>query len=772
MNNLEGQQIRQIPYTPTFVQNALGEPLRSEQRINEFFPRGLSRGDLLVIFIAIVLFIPNASIVQATQGAGGATYIYWLIGTITFLLPGALVAAQLYRFMPVDGSIYVWTHRALGPLFGFFAGFCAWFPGVLVLLSTSDSIVTLIQGIGTQTSGTNANWLDDPRLQGLVVVAVLLLAGLISVFSLRLIMKIARVVIILYGVGIFLVGMAGVVWLLRGHPPAAPLTSSTLGFSGQNLVLYGVIVLALLGIEVPLNMAGEEKQGNAAMLFLRWGPLLVLIAYLLGTFGVMAVVPPGNAGFSYSTLTAVTRVFGAPASVLIGLFFISFFFIATIIYNVAFARILFVSALDHRLPPSLAKVNRFAAPYRATNVQVIIVIVIAIFTFFVGPLLYNIDSKTLSGQVYNIAQATTTVIWCISMIFLFLDLPVLLRRFRELFTEKREQLITAPWVLYLACIVGTLASLLGIWTTLTQSWNTNLLSNSEWALYVGISALICLVIGLIGSAYPRLLGSLNEQTEAARENARLYNELRLTYEKLSEVDQLKDAFLTTASHELRTPLTIVQGYLELLGEMQEADLETRQSFLNKARRACDELVLLQANIMDASRVQFDVVSLVYTKISLKEIAASVIDLFEPLILQQEREVELCIDPDIIVWADETRLKQILRNLFANALRYSPEKSPIRITANIEPGKHMVRVNVIDYGPGIPPDKQEAIFDKFVRLERDMHGNTRGSGLGLYITQQLVEAMNGKITVKSSGTDGEGSIFSFTIPLKKVQTRPL
>ena len=164
MNNLEEQQIRQIPYTPTFVQNALGEPLRSEQRINEFFPRGLSRGDLLVIFIAIVLFIPNASIVQATQGAGGATYIYWLIGTITFLLPGALVAAQLYRFMPVDGSIYVWTHRALGPLLGFFAGFCAWFPGMLVLLSTSDSIVTLIQGIGAQISGPNVNWLDDPPL--------------------------------------------------------------------------------------------------------------------------------------------------------------------------------------------------------------------------------------------------------------------------------------------------------------------------------------------------------------------------------------------------------------------------------------------------------------------------------------------------------------------------------------------------------------------------------------------------------------------------------
>ena len=130
MSKIEGY------YTPTILQSAIGDPLRSEQRINEFLPRVLSRVDLFVLFIAIVLFIPNASIVQATQGAGAATYLYWVIGTITFLIPGAITVGQLNRFMPVDGSIYVWTHLALGPLFGFFAGFCTWFPGVLVASST------------------------------------------------------------------------------------------------------------------------------------------------------------------------------------------------------------------------------------------------------------------------------------------------------------------------------------------------------------------------------------------------------------------------------------------------------------------------------------------------------------------------------------------------------------------------------------------------------------------------------------------------------------
>jgi signal transduction histidine kinase len=518
-------------------------------------------------------------------------------------------------------------------------------------------------------------------------------------------------------------------------------------------------------------MGAETKQPNAPRLFLRWGPLLVLVAYLLGTFGVMAVVPPRSASFEYSTLLAVKSVFGVSASVLSGLIFISFFVIATVIYNVTFARILFVSALDHRLPPGLAKVNRHAAPYLSTTTQIVIVGIISFFTYFIAPLLYNVNAANLTSNIYNVSQATTTVIWCISMVILFLDLPVLLIRFRTLFLKKRELLLAPSWILYLCALIGGAASLLGIWTTLTQSWNSQLISNSNWLQFVGISTVVCLAVGLLGSAYPRLLGSLNEQTAAARENAQLYNELSQAYVRLSELDQLKDAFLTTASHELRTPLTIVQGYLELLGEIDEnIDPEVRRAFLNKARRACDELVLLQANIMDASRIQFDAATLVSSKLQLQEVCTAVIDLFEPLILQEKRTIEVDIAPNITVRADETRLKQVLRNLIANALRYSPPQTPIQITSRILLEEGMVEIRVIDHGAGIPPDKQEQIFDKFVRLERDMHGIVRGSGLGLYITRQLVEAMKGTILVESSGKKGEGSIFIFT--LQGSQTRVL
>ena len=757
-------------FTPTILQSALGEPLRSEQRTNELLPRVLSRFDMFAIFIAIVLFIPNASVVQAAAGAGPATYFYWILGTVTFLLPGAIVTRQLYRFMPVDGSIYVWTHRAMGPLMGFFAGFCAWFPGVLVLLAAGDSVLTLIQGIVMQIWGAGSGMaLTAPWQEGLIVLAVLLAAGGLATLPLRLLMKAIKVIIAVYMLAILMVGLSGAVWLLKGHPSQVSLAGSNLSFGGPNIVVYGVIVLALLGIEVPLNMAAETRRPNAPSLFLRWGPWIVLLAYLIGTFGVMVVVPPskGASSLPYSTLTAVSMVFGTPLAILVGLVFSTFFIVVVVVYNLTFARILFVSALDHRLPSALARVNRHAAPQLAIIVQTIIVLVIALFTYFFGPLLYQHAGADLSNEVYNVTQATTTVIWCISMIILFLDLPLLLYRFRKLLAKRPEQLTAPAWLLYLSAGVGGVASLLGIWTTLSLSWINKLIPNTDWTVIISISTFICLLIGLIGSAYPRLLSSLEEQTAAARENAQLYQELRIAYTRLSELDQLKDAFLTTASHELRTPLTVVQGYLEVLREMNDAPPEVRRSFLDKACRACDELVLLQANIMDASRLKVDAASLRTTRIVLKDIITAVSELFEPWVAQAQQSIEIDLDPTIAVLADETRLKQVLHNLLANAVRYSPPHTRIRVSATREEEREagrMARVSVSDRGPGIPLDQQEEIFDKFVRLERDLNSQVRGSGLGLYISRQLVEAMQGTITVESSGIKGEGSTFSFTLPL--------
>jgi len=764
-NQLEGQ------YTPTPMQHAIGAPLPSEQRTGYLLPRVLLPVDLLVLFITSVLYIPTVSIVDATHGVGLLTYLYWAIGAVTFLLPGVIVTGQLTRFMPVDASIYVWTHRALGPVLGFLAGFLAWVAGILALLSACVAALVMVNGIGSVWLGASNKWLAVPWQQGLFVLGVLLLAGWLATWPLRLIMRIARIVIFLYLLGIAVIGLGGIVWLLAGHPPQPALTTTQHGFGIQSIVLFSVVVLSLLGVEVPLNLTAETTQPHAARLFLRWGPPLVLLAYLLGTFGVKTVVPERTAGVLYSTLVAVQMVCGVPAAVSVGGIFVCFFVMTAVLCHVAFARILFVAALDQRLPAGLARLNRFAAPSTAIAIQTIIALTIVVATYSLGSLVFAPQMGRFSLEVFTVSGGITAVIWCLSMLLLFLDLPMLLGRFRAFLASRPDQLIAPRWVLYLCTTAGAIASLVAIWATFAQSWEPDLISTAHWGQSVGLSILILLAIGLLGAVYPSLWTRLEQQTAAARENARLYNELSVAHAQLRELDQLKDAFLLTASHEFRTPLTIMQGYLELLREMGDASPDMRRLFLDKACRACDELVLMQANIMDASRLEVDAATLHFASMALGDICTAVIDLFEPWILQEQRSIEVDIASSIAVWSDEMRLKQVFHNLIANALRYSPPQTPICVTATLEQEAGMVRVSVSDRGLGIPVDKQQVIFDKFVRLDRDMYGTVRGSGLGLFITRQLVEAMGGTITVESSGIKGDGSTFSFTLPGAKRADMP-
>src|SRR5918911_3414425 len=180
----------------------------SERVAPGMLPRVLNSLDMTIIFVAIVLFIVNAS---AIQRAGPSAYTYWILGFLAFLIPGALVTAQLGLMFPQEGSLYVWTQKALGPFWGFFAGFCAWWPGILVMVAIGDGVVTMWQFI--DTGGLAKSW-----QQGLVILAVLWFSALLGTRRLRMTQTYANVAVVLYGAAIFLIGLAGVIYVIgAGH---------------------------------------------------------------------------------------------------------------------------------------------------------------------------------------------------------------------------------------------------------------------------------------------------------------------------------------------------------------------------------------------------------------------------------------------------------------------------------------------------------------------------------------------------------------------------
>jgi signal transduction histidine kinase len=267
-----------------------------------------------------------------------------------------------------------------------------------------------------------------------------------------------------------------------------------------------------------------------------------------------------------------------------------------------------------------------------------------------------------------------------------------------------------------------------------------------------------------------VLFRLAARRAVALDYIRLLDEVRGALEEQIRVDQLKDQFIMTAHHELRTPLTGLVGYMDVAmqlvaqPEIQRQQVEELAGVLNSALRASIDLTHLLETLLQADRLSLQRPEVHPEQLELAPIMRrDAIDIEASELELQHRIVVSCPE-DLSVWADRQALSQIIMNLLTNAMKYSPSNQPIEFTAARQGG--MVRLSVRDHGDGVPPDKQHAIFERFIRLEQHLNSPIRGTGLGLAIARERVEAMGGDIWVESTGEPGEGSLFCFTVPIKE------
>jgi len=223
-------------------------------------------------------------------------------------------------------------------------------------------------------------------------------------------------------------------------------------------------------------------------------------------------------------------------------------------------------------------------------------------------------------------------------------------------------------------------------------------------------------------------------------------------------DQFRDDFLALASHELRTPLTAIHGstYL-LLHEGDRLPHETRRELLTDVVSASRKLGDLVENMAQVTTIRAGKVDIQREPISVQALLEDVVaDVMGP---EPLRPLTVHVGPGLIVLGDPQRLDQVLRNLLYNALKYSPERSPVEITAATR-GK-MVVITVRDHGPGIAPEMDERIFERFPDGGASDLTSSKGLGLGLYLAKQFVEAQGGKIWIEHP--DDGGAEVRFTVP---------
>lgn len=235
---------------------------------------------------------------------------------------------------------------------------------------------------------------------------------------------------------------------------------------------------------------------------------------------------------------------------------------------------------------------------------------------------------------------------------------------------------------------------------------------------------------------------------------------------MSENDKNYEDFISTVSHELRTPLTSIRGFSQtMLASWDRLDDESKKKFLKIIEEQSNRLINLVENMLSVTKLQSSKEMLILKETDIAPIVNTVVSIVKNQYKNRKFEVDINPKtPTVIV--DRDKFMQIMINLIENAAKYSNENSTVRIKSGFCKECEFVSIKVIDNGIGISKEDFDKIFTKFSRIDNPLTRKVQGSGLGLYITKNLVEKMNGKISVES---DNDETTFEVLLPVCNLET---
>jgi two-component system, NarL family, sensor histidine kinase BarA len=232
--------------------------------------------------------------------------------------------------------------------------------------------------------------------------------------------------------------------------------------------------------------------------------------------------------------------------------------------------------------------------------------------------------------------------------------------------------------------------------------------------------------------------------------------------ELFKANKLKSEFLANMSHEFRTPLNAILGFAELFRDKPDVEEEKSRRWAENIISSGRSLLAMINDLLDLAKAEAGKIELRVEKTSIPQLLEGLIAFFSPLTEQKMIKVRLQVAENIpLVQTDASKVQQVLYNLLSNAIKFTPEQGRIVIAA-VMLDDVTVRVSVTDTGPGISPEDQAKIFEKFRQLDGSLTRKEPGTGLGLAICKQLSELLAATISVSS--TPGEGATFLFDLPV--------
>lgn len=280
---------------------------------------------------------------------------------------------------------------------------------------------------------------------------------------------------------------------------------------------------------------------------------------------------------------------------------------------------------------------------------------------------------------------------------------------------------------------------------------------SPYAQYIlAAKVFLLLVVAVLCGLLLEQLRREHEETEREREQVA----------RLRALEKLQSGFVSAVSHELRTPLTCIKTSVDLLGETSAGLSAEQVELVRTVDHHLGRLEALVTDLLEITKLEAGQVTLAVQPTDLRQIGNRVAAALHPLTEAKEQSISFHWPESVgLVEVDRRRMEQVLTNVLSNAIKFTPKEGQIEIRLSETPDG--IQVCVADDGPGIPPEEQAHVFDKFYVVSD--HRGLSGLGLGLYIAQEVIQLHGGRIWVESQR--GKGSTFCFLVPKMVEEERP-
>lgn len=468
-------------------------PLVSELVPDQVLPKVLSTFGLVAIYVFIIYWITGASL---TATFGWNSIPMWAIGIVVFLVPAGLAVSELGNLWPAQGGVYIWAYRTMNEPLAFLGGFMSWIPVILNGASSPVVMISFLMLALHASIGLTASIL--------LQVALLWVSSSLALLRLTAGQRLMKIVVSVYGVITAITLVIGIVHASR-HGSATPVHVHDLLVPdfGLNGVVFGIVLLYLVGVETPFNMGAEFLSvRRSATKMILWGSVALSVGYVVGTIGTLLSLPVKDINGVTGVMQALSTA-GIPGLMevcAIGVVIIVIMAMAT--YQSAYSRLIFVSGLERHLPRIFTHLNpKTRNPVTAILVQSVISTAIIV----------GLASQASLTNVFLYLTGSLTVIWLFSGFFFFI--PVIIARYRYADRYVNETFWRIPGgkpAVWVVGVVGSVGTAIGIYWTFKVPLILDQ-ATGEWIRWVGticgIALLAAVLIYVFGGRSARKLSS-------------------------------------------------------------------------------------------------------------------------------------------------------------------------------------------------------------------------------------------------------------------------